>query len=252
MTTLISRELSYPADDRTCRGSLHLDTRAPGPRPAVIVFPEFWGLNDYARRRARMLAEQGYVALAADPYGDGRQGQTREEAGALMQALRSDPRAGPARLRGALDALCAQAEVDATRVAVIGYCLGGAMALSAMRIGLPVRAVASFHGVLTSPYRARAGAPHPRVLVCHGAADPFVPADSVAAFEQEMQEAGVPYRLIAHPGATHGFTVPESDERARAFHMPLAYSAQADRASWAALLTHLHEALDLPDDTTEG
>ncbi|MES2644900.1 MAG: dienelactone hydrolase family protein [Myxococcota bacterium] len=242
--TITAREVRYQAGGRTCHGSLMVDERRPEKRPGVVVFPEFWGINDYARSRARMLAEQGYVALAADVYGDGTLAKTSAEGGALMMELRRDPDLSAARIRGAVDALASQPEVDDTRLSAIGYCLGGAMALGAARLGLPLCAVASFHGVLDSTRRATPGGVHAKVLVCHAGADAFISAESIAAFHQEMHDAGVDYEFVSYPGVRHAFTDLDADIRARAFGLALGYDARADRASWAKLLTFLSRTLD--------
>lgn len=236
-------ELPYAAGEVRCCGTLVVGGHS-GRRPGVVVLPEFWGINDESRRRARMLAEQGYVALAADIHGEGARPATLEEASARMSELRADPARGEALIRGAIDALVARPEVDPTRLAAIGYCLGGAMALRAARMGLDLRAVASFHGVLSTHTRATPGSVRARVLVCHGAADPIVSPGSVASFLEEMREASVDCTFISYPGVTHAFTVPEADARAKQHGLPLAYDARADRASWASLLTLLSQTLD--------
>lgn len=241
-----TREVTHEAGGVSCRHTLFHDARTAhlGRRPAVVVFPEFWGLNAYSRSRARMLAEQGYVALAADVYGDGASVNTASEASAQMTVLMRDPALTAARVQGALAALTNQPEADPARAAAIGYCMGGALALRAARLGMDVKAVASFHGILDTPVRAAQGVVRAEILVCHGAADPFVSADSLAAFKAEMEAARVPYRIDAYPGTLHGFTEPEADARAKAFNLPLAYSAKADRASWAAMLTLFSRVLD--------
>lgn len=238
------REVSYSAADKTCKSQLFWDDARTGPQAGVVIFPEFWGLNDYSRRRARMLAEQGYVVLAADVYGDAAQGSTAQEASAMMTALTKDPSVAGARIKAAVEALAAQPEVDGTRLATMGYCMGGALALGSARLGLPLRAVVSFHGVLDTARRAKPGEVHAKILVCTGGADPIVPAASVAAFHDEMTAAGVDFEVVSYPGVLHSFTNPLADERGRTFGLPLAYNAAADRASWASLLTLLSKTLD--------
>lgn len=241
---ILNREVAYSAAGKTCRSQLFWDDARTGKQPAVVIFPEFWGLNDYSRRRARMLAEQGYVVLAADVYGDAAQGATAQEASALMTALTQDPTVAAARIQAAVSAIAEQPEVDASRLATIGYCMGGALALASARLGLPLRAVASFHGVLIPGNRTQPGTIQAKILVCTGGADPMVPEANVNAFRTEMSEAGVDYEVISYPNVLHSFTNTEADERGRRYGIPLAYNAAADRASWASLLGLLSQRLD--------
>lgn len=236
-----SREVAYVVGDTLCRGTLFFSGAAP--RPGVVVFPEFWGINDYSRRRARMLAELGYTALAADVYGEGRSTDSAPEANAWMGGLMRDPAVAGARIRGAVQALAAQAETVEGHLGAIGYCMGGALALAGARLGLPLRAVASFHGILDSKLKMAAGGTHPRILICHGGADPIVSPESIAAFHQEMKDAGVDYSFVNYPGVLHAFTNPLADERARRFGIPLGYDANADQDSWERLVGLLAGAL---------
>jgi dienelactone hydrolase len=223
--------VTYSAGDTALRGFL-ATTATQESRPGVLVVHEWWGLNDYIRRRARMLAELGYTALAVDMYGDGRVADNAADAGALMTAVVNDRKAAEARFAAAYDLLKAQPGTDGDRVAAIGYCFGGAVVLHAARLGLPLRGVVSFHGALGSMHTPTPGGVRAKILVCHGADDSLVPDSDVAAFKREMDQARADYRFVAYEHAKHGFTNPEADTNGKKYGIPLAYDAAADQRSW--------------------
>lgn len=224
--------LRYSAGGVDLSSYLAVDTSQGGRRPALAVFPEWWGLNDYVRRRSRELAQLGCVALAVDMYGGGREAADATEAGALMNGLFADMAATTARVSAAIDQLSAHPLVDARRVGAMGYCLGGALALHAARLGIDLRGVVSFHGTLSRTHPAKKGDVKAEVLICHGEADGLVPAADQQGFHEEMAELAVPYQFISYPGAKHGFTNPEATEKGRKYNLPLAYDEKTDRQSW--------------------
>jgi dienelactone hydrolase len=233
MTANIKTEMvTYNAGGATLVSYLAWDASQTEPRPGIVVFGEWWGLNDYQKRRARELAGLGYVALAADVYGNGKVAADADEAGSLMNGLFADMEGTSARVRAAVDQLSRQPGVDASRLGVMGYCLGGALSLHAARLGLDLRGVASFHGSLGKTHAAHKGDVKARVLVCHGEDDSFVSAEEQAGFRQEMEELGVDYRFVAYPGAKHGFTNPDATENGRKYSLPLEYNESVDRESW--------------------
>ncbi|MBM4268260.1 MAG: dienelactone hydrolase family protein [Deltaproteobacteria bacterium] len=209
-----------------------VDERRTGKRPGVLVFHEWWGLDDHMKRRARMLAELGYTALAVDMYGDGQVAADAAEANRLMGGLLGDLPAAEARLKASLQKLAGDPTVDASRIGAIGYCLGGAMVLHAARLGLPLAGVVSFHGSLGSFHTPAPGSVRAKILVCHGGADVLVPDDQVAAFKREMDAAKADYRVIVYDGALHGFTNPAATESGKKNGLPLAYDAAVDERSW--------------------
>jgi dienelactone hydrolase len=229
--TIHSEPVTYRAGDTTLRGFL-ATTAAQDARPGVLVVHEWWGLNDYIRRRARMLAELGYTALAVDMYGDGRVADNAAEAGALMTAVVNDRKAAEARFAAGFDLLKAQPGTDGNRIAAIGYCFGGAVVLHAARLGLPLRGVVSFHGALGSMHTPTPGGVRAKILVCHGAADSLVPDSDVAAFKHEMDQARADYRFVTYDNALHSFTNPDADTNGKKYGIPLAYDAVADQRSW--------------------
>lgn len=229
---VVTEEVEYEVHGTRLLGYLAYDDAIAGERPGVLVVHEWWGLNDYARQRARQLAELGYTAFAIDMYGDGRHADHPDQAGALMAQVSERWDEARARFRAGLDVLQAQRTTDADRIAAIGYCFGGGVVLNMARSGLDIDGVVSFHGSLSSDIEARPGQVKTRVLVLHGADDPFIPLDDVNAFKEEMAAAEVDYRFIAYPGAVHGFTNPDADGLGERFGLPLAYDAAADQASW--------------------
>ncbi len=235
--------IEYKQAETTLRGYLAYDKSITGVRPGVLVFPEWWGVNDYIKQRTRMLAGLGFAALAADMYGNGQLAASPDEAGSMMNAVLNDMETGTARIRAAYQCLQDQAQADSARIAAIGYCFGGAMALHAARIGMALRGVVSFHGALGSFHKPSAGEVKAEILVCHGAEDELVPEQDVAAFKEEMTDAAVDYKFVAYPGALHGFTSQAASENGRKYGLPLAYNAEADGLSWQEMQAFLNKVL---------
>lgn len=230
--------VEYKHGEAALEGYLAYDDVTSTPRPGVLVVHEWKGLGPYAMHRAEQLAQLGYVAFAVDMYGKGIRAKDHEEAAKLSGVYRSGRQLMRARITAALEWLAHQPFVDASRIAAIGYCFGGTTVLELARSGAPVVGVVSFHGGLDTPNRSDAQQITGRVLVLHGANDPFVGSEQVAAFEQEMQQAKVRYRLIRYPGAVHSFTVPEAgDDPSKG----MAYNKEADRQSWEAMKAFLQE-----------
>jgi dienelactone hydrolase len=232
---ILTKRIEYAVADAGHQGYLAYDDEITGARPGVIIVHEWWGLNDYIVRRAHMLAELGYVALAIDMYGGGRVAETPDQAGKLMNGVLHDMESGTAALRAGYQLLLNQAGVDPQRTAAIGYCFGGAMVLHMARIGLPLAAVVSFHGALGSFHSAEPGSIRPSLLVCHGAADSMVSMDSLAAFKKEMDAAQADYEVLLLEGAKHGFSNPQADVNAEKYGIDLGYQQRADAQSWAAM-----------------
>jgi dienelactone hydrolase len=229
--------VEYKDGTTMLKGQLAYDDAAKDKRPGVIVVHEWWGLNDYAKQRARMLAEAGYVALAVDMYGDGKSTEHPDEAGAWATAVRSNAKAGMDRFMIGYNVLKADKRVDPAHISAIGYCFGGGVILSAALAGAPLDAVVSFHGALpTDPATGKVTA---RILVCHGAADPFSTPEQVAGFMKAVTDAAADWEFNFYAGAKHSFTNPN----AASYKMPqLEYNENADKRSWAAMLNFLAES----------
>lgn len=237
-----AKEVTYSANGTALKGYIAYDDAIKGRRPGILVVHEWWGHNDYARRRARMLAERGYTALALDMYGDGKQAHHPDEAGKFASEVSQNAKLARARFEAALELIKKEKTVDAANIAAIGYCFGGSVVLNMARAGEPLKAVASFHGGLGTQQPAERGKVKARIASFTGEDDPMIPATQVAAFRQEMEGAGVNYKVVTYPGATHAFTNPEADEYGRKFNLPLAYNAAADKDSWDKGLAFLADA----------
>jgi dienelactone hydrolase len=233
---LTSKNINYQSGATSHSGYLAWDQDITDARPGIVVIHEWWGLNEYIKHRADMLAEQGYCAFAIDMYGDGITAENPESAGDLMNGVLEDMETGTSRLRSAYQTLQAQSQVDSDRIAAIGYCFGGAMALHMARIGIPLHAVVSFHGALGSFHRPAAGEVTANILVCHGGDDAMVSKEDVEAFREEMDAAEAEYEVIIYPGAGHGFSSIEADINSAKYGIPVGYNADADSASWEAML----------------
>ena len=230
-----SENVTYSVDGTSMQSCLAWDDAQDGTRPGVLVFPEWWGLNDYIQERTKQLASIGYVALGVDMYGEGKTVDTPEQAGTLMSGVLADMEMGTARVQAALDTLSGQALSDSGRLGAIGFCFGGALVLHMARKGMPLKAVVSFHGALDSFHTPTPGGILAKVLVCHGAADQLISADSITAFKAEMDTAGADCEFIAYDGALHGFSNPAADERGRKYNLPLGYDQAADAQSWQSM-----------------
>ncbi len=234
-----TREIAYQdADGTRLIGYYAYDDALKGPVPGVIVVHEWWGLNDYAKRRARDLAALGYSALAVDMYGDGKNTEHPADAMAFMQAALKDPATSARRFDAGIDLLKLQPLTDKTRIAAIGYCFGGKVVLDAARRGEPLAGVASFHGALVTSTPATPGSVKARILVEHGAADSMVTPQQVQAFKEEMDAANASFEFVSIQGAKHGFTNPDADRLSHGEHggPDIGYNKAADESSWADLL----------------
>jgi dienelactone hydrolase len=233
--------LSYRHESTDLDGHLAWDTARSGRRPGVLVVHEWMGIGDHERKACARLAQAGYLALAADIFGRGRAPQNVEEAQENAGRYRSGDRSLlRARARAGLDALRAHPLCDPKRVAALGFCFGGTTVLELARDGADLRAVASFHGGLDTPRPAQGGEIRARVLALHGADDPFVPADHVRAFEEEMRRAGVDWVFVAYGGTVHSFTNEAAgNDPSKGF----AYNAKSARRAWKAMEDFFTEAL---------
>ncbi|MBI5444778.1 MAG: dienelactone hydrolase family protein [Deltaproteobacteria bacterium] len=231
--------VEYQDGDQTCEGFLAYDDAVKSRRPGIVVVHEWMGLGDYAKGRAKQLAELGYVAFAADIYGKGIRAKDAKEAGQLAGKYKGDLPLLRSRARAAFDPLAKNGRVDAASLFAIGYCFGGTTVLELARSGAPLAGVVSFHGGLSTKDPADAKSIKGRVLVLHGAADPYVPPAEVAAFQKEMTDAKVDWQMVFYSGAVHSFTNPGSGNDPS---KGAAYDAKADRRSWEAMKAFFAEA----------
>jgi len=224
-------EVSYATDSTQMNGYIAFDANKEGKRPGVLVVHEWWGHNDYVRKRADMLAELGYVALAVDMYGDGKQAAHPEDAGKFSSQVIANMDEAKARFESAMEVLKNNPNVDTDKIAAIGYCFGGSVVLTMANAGYDLDAVAAFHSGVQLPIQPTDQVTS-KVLVQNGADDPFISPESVDAFKSSMESAGVDYEYIDYPSAVHAFTNPGATELGKKFELPLAYQKEADEASW--------------------
>ncbi|RYY40683.1 MAG: dienelactone hydrolase family protein [Chitinophagaceae bacterium] len=215
----------------TLSSFVYSDSASAGRRPAIVVVPEWWGLTDYAKMRAKELAKLGYTAVALDMYGNGKIAADPKEAMALAGPFYGNPALFASRINSALSYLRTRPEVDSTRLGAMGYCFGGSAALNAARMGAPVKGVVSFHGDFPDAAWPK-GAFNGQVLICHGAADSFVPMNKYELFRRRLDSAGVVHTDKVYPDATHAFSNPEATATGEKFQMPIRYNGAADTASW--------------------
>ena len=239
----MAETLTYPADGLQMRSTLFLPAGAATKAPGVLVFPEAFGLSEHAIGRAERLAGMGYVALACDLHGEAHLEDDLDRAIGLLKPLFAEPSKTRARARGGLDALLARDEVDPARIAAIGFCFGGTMALELARDGADVHAVVGFHsGLGTAAPKEDAKRIKGRVLVCIGADDPMIAAEQRAEFETEMRDAGVDWQMHLYGRTVHSFTNRNAARRNRPD--AIRYSPEADRRSWASMTELFGEVFD--------
>ncbi len=230
--------ISYDVDGTTHIGTLAVDDAVAGTRPAILVCHEGPGIADVTREKAKRLAEAGYIAFALDYHGGGNVIADRAAMMARLGGFFADPKLTQALGRAGLAVLLAQPETDPTKVAAIGYCFGGTMVLELARSGADLVAVVGFHSGLGTTTPAAPGTVKARVLTCIGAEDPMIPVEQRLAFEEEMRNAGVDWRMNVYGGAKHSFTNPMAVNSG----LPgIEYHESTDVRSWAAMLDLFHE-----------
>ena len=246
---MVTKSVEYQHDGAVFKGYLAYDDALGGRRPGVLVVHEWWGLNDFARKTAEQLASLGYVALAADMYGQGLVTQDPEEAGRLAGELRGNPALLQARAQAALKALAETPVVDPQRLAAIGFCFGGTTVLELAYAGAGLKGVVSFHGGLTTPKPEELKSIKAAILVLHGADDPHVTGEAIAAFQEAMRKGGLDWQMVYFGGAVHGFTNPAagSDKAAG-----VAYDPRAARRSWTYMQDFFKEIFAVKERDEKG
>jgi len=229
---LRTQTVEYKQGDATLEGALVHDPAITGKRPGVLVVHQWKGLGDYEKKRAEMLARLGYNVFCVDIYGKGIRPDNPKDASAEAGKYKSNRPLLRTRVNAGLEVLRKHELTDPKRIVAIGYCFGGTTVIELARSGADIAGVVSFHGALDSPSPADGKNVRCKVLALHGADDPFVPAQDVAAFEEEMRQARVDWQLVKYGGAVHSFTdwAAGNDNSKGA-----AYNEQADRRSWEAM-----------------
>jgi dienelactone hydrolase len=229
--SLKEQDVTYTANGVTMDGYVVYDANKEGKRPAVLVVPEWWGLVDYPKMRARKLAELGYIAMAIDMFGNGKIADNPTDASKATAPFYNDLKMTKSRFDAALTKLKTFSQADTSNIAAIGYCFGGGVVLNVARLGDDLKGVVSFHGSLIGA-PAKKDLLKAKILVCHGMADQFVKAEDVEKFKKQMDSIGADYTFKQYPNATHAFTNPASDANSEKFKMPVKYNPAADSASW--------------------
>ncbi|SFI09858.1 dienelactone hydrolase family protein [Planctomicrobium piriforme] len=236
-----TKEISYEHEGEPLKGFLAWDDSLTGNRPGILVVHEWWGLNDYARTRAKQLAELGYVAFALDMFGEGKVTEHATQAMEWSGTVRSNTQKWRDRALSGLNVLKKQPGVDQDNLAAIGYCFGGSTVLHLAYADAPVKGVVSFHGALPPP--PVDASLKTKVLVCQGGADSFVPAATVDAFAFGMEQAKAHYTIVVFGGAKHGFSNPDA---ARYGIDGIAYDPSAEKHSWAIMQMFFDDIFDKP------
>ena len=236
-------QVNYTSDSLNMKGYVAFNENSEEKRPGIIVVHEWWGHNDYVRQRADMLAELGYVAMAVDMYGDGKLAAHPDDAGKFAMSVMGNIDSATNRFNAALEMLKAHPSVDPNKIAAIGYCFGGSVALTMANAGLDLDAVAAFHSGVQLPVMP-SDKLKAKVLVCNGAEDPFIPAESVENYKKAMDSLKADYKYIAYENATHSFTSKAADSIGKQFNLPLAYQKEADEKSWQELQELLNRAFE--------
>jgi dienelactone hydrolase len=238
-----TKDMTYTHEGVSFKGFLAWDDTVKGKRPGVLVVHEWWGLNDYARDRAKQLARLGYVAFACDMYGEGKMTTHPQEAGQMAGEVRKNIKTWQGRAMASLKVLQDHELVDASRLAAIGYCFGGSTALQMAYIGADLKAVVSFHGAVQVPDEAQAKAIKAKILYCHGALDTFIPDEQIQKMRKALDAGKADYQIVYYGGAVHSFTVPNAE---KAGINGIAYQKEADHRSWHHMLLLFAEVFGPP------
>lgn len=235
---LHTETVEYKQGDTALEGYLAYDDSLKGKLPGVLIVHEWTGLGPYVKKRAEQIAALGYAGFAIDIYGKGIRPKDAKEAAAQAGLYRADRQLMRERAKAGLEELKKHAVVDPGRIAAMGYCFGGGVALELARSGADIAGAVSFHGNLDTPHPEDAGNIKARILVCHGADDPVVPQEQVSAFQNEMRAAHTDWQMISYGNAVHSFTNPDSGNDPS---KGAAYNKAADRRSWEAMKSFFKE-----------
>jgi dienelactone hydrolase len=227
---ITEQPITYSDGQTTMKGFIVFDDAVKTARPGIIMVHEWWGITKHIHNEAQKLAQEGYVALIADMYGDAKTADNPTDAGALSGSVMKNPAAMESRFNAAREQLAKQASVDPHRIAAVGYCFGGAVVLNMARAGADLAAVAGFHASLGLNTPAPApGTVKAKVLILNGADDPFVKKEQYEAMEKDFKAAKADYKVITYPGAVHAFTNPEATALGQKFNLPLRYDEKVDK-----------------------
>jgi len=234
MPSIKTDSVLYSSNGKQSKGYIAYDENKKGKLPVVVVIPEWWGVNDYTKRRARQLADLGYFAISADLFGKGDTAANPKEAMAFTKPFYTNPQLALTAVEAAISRAATFPQADTSRIAAIGYCFGGFIVLNAAKLGAPLKATVSFHGGLDG-VQPKKDMIKGDILVCQGGADQFVPDQVQKAFKKSMDSVGAHYTFVVYPGAMHAFSNPNATALGEKFKIPIAYNGAADTASWKAM-----------------
>lgn len=237
---VVTKTVEYEFDGVKLKGFLAHDDAVKEKRPGVLVVHEWWGLDEYAKSRCKQLAELGYVAFAPDMYGDGKVVDHPDDSRKMSAMVRENVKVWRGRAEAGLKQLKAAPGVDPDKLAAIGYCFGGSTCLQLAYSGADLKAVATFHAALPKPTEAEAKAIKARLLICHGEADFFIPAEAIKAFRDALDQAGTKYEFVGYKDVFHSFTVPGADKHNI---KGMKYDKAADEDSWKKMLALFKDTL---------
>jgi dienelactone hydrolase len=235
--TIQTRTIDYQDGDVDLQGYLAWDDAVEGKRPGVMIAHAWAGRSDFENGKAEALAKLGYVGFALDNFGRGILGTNTEENSALIQPFLDDRAMLQGRMQIALEVLKDLDEVDASRVAAIGFCFGGLCVLDLARTGTDICGVVSFHGLFGSPGNTAGNKIKAKVLALHGWDDPMAPPDQVVSLAEELSSMGADWQVHGYGNTMHAFTNPQANDP----DFGTVYSPDADRRSWNAMQDLLSE-----------
>ncbi len=225
------QDITYSLDGLTFKGFVSYDESLKGTRPVVLIVHEWWGLNDYTKKRARQIAELGYLAMAVDVFGNGKNANDPHQAQDLTRPFYNDPQLAKKRLDAAVEKIKTYSQADTSNLGAMGYCFGGYVVLNAAKLGANFKGAVVFHGGLGGA-PARKDLLKSKILVCYGASDKIVTEQDLNSFKHQMDSIGADYRVKIYPNATHAFSNPDATVLGKKFNLPLEYNPEADINSW--------------------
>jgi dienelactone hydrolase len=229
--TIKGEEVTYQSENTSMKGYIAYNTDMEGKRPGVLVVHEWWGHNDYTRKRADMLAELGFVALAVDMYGNGKQAEHPDDAKKFSGMVMKNQQSAIARFKAAYQRLTEHPMTATDKISAVGYCFGGSVIITMAKSSMPLDAIAAFHTGVETPGNA-SEASGTQMLIQNGENDPFVSKESVEKFKAQMDDAGVKYEYVEYPNTVHAYTNPDATKMGEKFDLPLEYNEESDRKSW--------------------
>lgn len=238
--SIVGEEITYETDSTLMRGYVAHNSAIDEERPGIIVVHEWWGHDDFARKKAEKLAELGFVALAVDMYGQGKTANHPEEAMAFSSKVMKNFDTAKARFEAAVETLKADKNVDNNKISAIGFCFGGSVALSMANTGANLDAVAVFHSGLGLPVMPNKNL-KAKLLIQNGAEDMMITDEQISTFKSQLDDVNADYEYIAYEGVKHSFTNKKADSLGKKYNLPLAYDKEAAEKSWEKMTLFLEK-----------